>query len=91
MGDSSRLIVDGQGFLDLTTTQSPNDEIWEISANDATLWMKKSELSDARCPSLHSISDSVRLALKIDGSGGFDLSAEVPQILVGTVRDIREQ
>lgn len=93
IGGSSRLIIDGQGFLDLTTT-SPTPALsigeersqpdhWEIIANGVPLWANRSVNTAAACPSFHDIADAVALALKINQHGDFELAIEVSHILAG--------
>lgn len=94
-GQSERLIVDSQGFLDLTTTTtvagSPTVEDedslhWEIIANGEALWANRSENTIAACPPFRSVADPVELALRIDGKGNFELSLDMSPLLIGMIR-----
>ncbi|OTA04156.1 hypothetical protein A9Z42_0046930 [Trichoderma parareesei] len=78
-GISSRLIVDGQGFLDVTEVHTPG--AMALDANGATLWLKRHGRSGdtPECPSLGSSSFPLSLSLGADNDGTFDLDfAQLP-------------
>ncbi|PKK46320.1 hypothetical protein CI102_9796 [Trichoderma harzianum] len=81
-GVSSRLIVDGQGFLDVTEMRSLDSMI--LDANGATLWLKRHERYGSRfaCPSLQNSLYPLKLSLRIDDGGNFNLSTvDIPSII----------
>ncbi|KAL7786720.1 hypothetical protein V8C37DRAFT_391840 [Trichoderma ceciliae] len=80
-GISSRLIVDRQGFLDITEVRS--SESVALDANGATLWLKRHETgSRFACPSLEDSSHPLSLSLRVDDSGSFTLSlVRVPDMI----------
>lgn len=83
-GVSSRLIVDGQGFLDVTEMRSLDSMI--LDANEATLWLKRDERYSSRftCPSLQDSPYPLSLSLQIDDGGNFNLSiVNIPSIMTG--------
>ncbi|RFU80929.1 hypothetical protein TARUN_1275 [Trichoderma arundinaceum] len=80
-GVSSRLILDRQGFLDITEVRSP--ESVALDANGAILWLKRREVdSYFGCPSLQNSQYLLNLSLRVDGGGGFTLGlVKVPDII----------
>ncbi|KAL7905926.1 Phospholipase/Carboxylesterase domain-containing protein [Trichoderma velutinum] len=81
-GVSSRLIVDGQGFLDVTELHSLDSVI--LDANGATLWLKRHESYSSRfaCPSLLNSPYPLSLSLQMDDGGHFNLSiVNIPSIM----------
>lgn len=83
-GVSSRLMVDGQGFLDVTEIRSLDSMV--LDANGATLWLKRHERYTSRfaCPSLQNSPYPLSLSLRIDDDGNFNLSiVDIPSIMTG--------
>ncbi|KAL7941984.1 Phospholipase/Carboxylesterase domain-containing protein [Trichoderma barbatum] len=81
-GVSSRLIVDGQGFLDVTEIRSL--ESVALDANGATLWLKRHEGASDRfaCPSLQNSSYPLHLSLRVDDGGNFNLTlVNIPDVV----------
>lgn len=81
-GVSSRLIVDGQGFLDVTEIRSLDSMV--LDANGASLWLKRHERYSSRfaCPSLQNSPYPLSLSLRIDDDGNFNLSiVNIPSIM----------
>lgn len=83
LGVASRLIVDHQGFLDITEVRS--SESAAIDANGATLWLKRRRTSsDFACPSLQDGLHPLNLSLRVDDDGSFTLSlVKMPEIITG--------
>lgn len=92
LGESSRLIVDGQGFLDLTTIQSRQGDKWEMAANGVSLWIDRNENPHTGCPLLlESTIDPIKLSLHVDMGGNFALGADIPRALAGKITTRRQQ
>lgn len=90
-GISSRLIVDGQGFLDVTEVHIPG--ALALDANGATLWLKRHGRSGdtPECPYLGSSSSPLSLSLGVDNDGTFDLNfAQLPGCMAGWMIILRK-